>query len=315
MTPDQFHNIISKQLKVLPGEKPYQKTYKFHVKQKGHNQNIIDYFTSNFGYIPKENWIHKIETNNLTVNKQPVSIDYILQLGDFVSHQTLVSSEPLVSKNIDLVYSCKDYIVISKPAPLPMHGCGRYQKNTLENFLKLSFPEMELKITHRLDSNTTGLVILAKNNPTAQFFNKLFTEHRIQKTYLAWVEGLIEEKNFVLKQSFDTQKDSGGKRSISETGIEAETSFELLKTKENKSLLKISPKTGKTNQIRLHLANIGHPIIGDVGYKDEDYFKNNPFTYPEDTLFLHAWKLQFDDVDGSTKEFKSPIPQKFNFTE
>ncbi len=313
MNPEEFQNIVQARLKELPGEKPYSKTYRFNVKQKDSGLNVIEYFTYKFGYIPKSTWLQKIESENLTVNSESIDSKYILKQGDLVQHTTLIEKEPQVNSRLDLIEFNEEYIIINKPAPLPMHGCGRYQKNTLDHFLQLCFSDLDLKITHRLDSNTTGLVVLARHKNSAQFFNKLFTEHLIKKTYLAWVEGTVTNTEFSLEQSFDRNKSSGGKRSINENGIKANTHFKVLKTEGNKTLLEIQPQTGKTNQIRLHLANIGHPILGDIGYKNENYFANNPFTYPEDTLYLHAWKLEFKDQNESIKTFEAPIPQKFNF--
>ncbi|MGB0391841.1 MAG: pseudouridine synthase, partial [Salibacteraceae bacterium] len=97
-----------------------------------------------------------------------------------------------------------------------------------------------------------------------------------------------------------------------EKGSDSLTRFKLLKSKGEKSLLEVTPSTGRTNQIRLHLAGLKLPIRGDLGYANPEYFENKPLTYPEDTLFLHAWKLQF--THPTTKEqlqFEAPLNNKW----
>jgi 23S rRNA pseudouridine1911/1915/1917 synthase len=128
---------------------------------------------------------------------------------------------------------------------------------------------------------------------------------------LALVEGVPAQSDFTSTASISKEKTSAGGRKIDE-GTAASTRFETLRSWENKSLIKVIPRSGRTNQIRLHLAHLNLPIVGDLGYKDPTYFENNPLTYPTDSLFLHAWKLSFDDPTTQKRlTFEAPPNKKW----
>ena len=113
---------------------------------------------------------------------------------------------------------------------------------------------------------------------------------------MALVEGFPQNEQFQSTKSISKSKTPAGGRKL-DNGHESNTDFEILKTFGNKTLLKVTPHSGRTNQIRLHLADLNLPIVGDLGYKNPEYFENHPLTYPNDSLFLHAWKLKFKDSD------------------
>ena len=200
--------------------------------------------------------------------------------------------EPSVSTDIKLIYSSKAFWVINKPSPLPVHSAGRFNKNTLLSFLMIAFPELNFHLIHRLDANTTGLILIALNKKTASDLINSFKEQTVKKEYIALVEGIPEKDSFTLSDTISKSKAISGSRKLSD-GFSAETHIEVISIdkKRNQSLLKVIPTTGRTNQIRLHLANNGFPIVGDHGYKDPSYFESHPLTYDEDCLFLHVYKL------------------------
>ena len=140
-----------------------------------------------------------------------------------------------------------------------------------------------------------------------------FENKTIKKTYAALVEGILTDDYLNLQQGIGTEVLVGGARKIDSSGKIAQTKIEVLERRKNTTLLKVTPLTGRTNQIRLHLAELKHPIVGDIGHKDKTYFENNPFTYKTDSLFLHAHQLTI--VHPTTKKeitFIAPIPEKFN---
>ncbi len=314
MSPEAFRkNLISATTPLL-GDTPQSTHFSLRVKQRFEGKTILDFYDEQFPRIGRETWIEKIESGNLKVNGQQVDVDYQVKTGELTEHSSAPQTEPAVSNKVELLFEDDALWAMNKPAPLPMHAGGRFARNNLVNFLETAFPEEEFKIIHRLDANTTGLVLFAKTEKVAQHLALQFKENTLQKSYLALVEGILEKDEFSLDASIAKETDTSGSRKLTETGQSAFTKFEVLKRypDSNQTLLLVTPKSGRTNQIRIHLASLGHPIVGDFGYKDPEYFKSNPLTYEQDCLFLHAWKLNFiHPSTGTYMELTAPIPQKF----
>ncbi|ANW95106.1 hypothetical protein AXE80_01810 [Wenyingzhuangia fucanilytica] len=308
-----FNQQIKAITEPLPGAVAYPTQYKLPVKKKYEGLNIIDFFLELVPRSNKDIWLEKIQNQTLLINGKPATTSTIVKGGDITQHTSEPKTEPWVNNKIDLLFSDENIIIINKPAPLPMHPSGRFNKNSLTEILKLALPEEDLKIIHRLDANTTGIVILARNKEIVKSIGEQFENKSAQKTYLALVEGIPKKDSFNTNTKIGIQKTAGGGRASSNHGIEAYTEFKVLERYPNKNttLLEVIPYTGRTNQIRLHLADLNHPIVGDYGYKDINYFKNNPLTYDTDCLFLHAWKLSFT-YQNEPFLIEAPIPSKFN---
>jgi RluA family pseudouridine synthase len=308
-----FQKQIKAVTEPLPGSIAYPTTYKLSVKKKFEGFNIIDFFLTIVPRSNKEIWHTKIKNQSLLINGKPANLLSTLKGGDITQHNSEPRKEPWINDDIKLLYDDEEIMIINKPAPLPMHPSGRFNKNSLTKILTLAFPEEDFKIVHRLDANTTGVVVLAKNKEIAESIASQFKNKSTQKTYLAKIEGIPSEDYFSTNTKIGLEKSAGGGRESDCNGIEAFTEFKVLErnVKENNTLLEVKPHTGRTNQIRLHLANLNLPIIGDHGYKDRDYFKNNPLTYNDDCLCLHAWKLNFY-YKGEHLTIEAPIPKKFS---
>jgi len=308
----KFKNAIENVTTPLPGSIPKTIRYKLSVKLKNEGLTILELYSNSFPQVDQHVWIDKIENGLLTVNGQKCETNLILKAGWLTENIAHNKTEPNVSNNLKLIYEDDFILVLNKPSPLPMHPSGRFNRNTLTNFLKLAFPKKDLKIVHRLDANTTGVIILAKNAEVAKQLGDQFQNNTVKKEYLALVEGIIEKDTLLIKEKISKTKTVSGGREVSEEGLESETKITILERdiENNTTLLKVEPKNGRTNQIRLHLASINHPIVGDLGYKNIDYFKNNPLTYPDDSLFLHAHKIKIF-INNTETQFIAETPQKY----
>ena len=312
ITQEAFNKALAKATTPLPGSIPKPTVYRLPVKKKYEGWNIIDFFLEVVPRSDKKMWLDKIENKTLLVNGKPANEHTVLKGGYITQHTSEPKTEPEVSTAIQWIYCDDNILIINKPAPIPMHPSGRFFRNSLTEILKLAFPEEDFKIIHRLDANTTGVIIFGRNKEVVKSIGDQFEAKSTQKTYLAQVEGIPNKDYFTSDTKIGSEKTAGGGRASSESGTDAFTEF-FVKEKypdKNETLLEVVPHTGRTNQIRLHLADLGHPIVGDHGYKDINYFKNNPLTYSDDCLFLHAWKLKLK-INDTQKEFIASIPDKF----
>lgn len=187
---------------------------------------------------------------------------------------------------------------------------------TLVDWLLAHYPEVSMVgddlatrpgIVHRLDKETSGIMIVPRNQKTFEYLKQLFQEHKIEKTYLALVVGKLEKNIGVIDAPIGI-KNGTLKRSVHATKMvkPAITGYKVIKEcKEAYSLLEVKPKTGRTHQIRVHLASIGHPIVGDrmYGKKTQPAFAHR--------LMLHALSLVFSDDRGNRFEFDAAPPRDF----
>lgn len=315
MTPEFFKNKINTASNPLPGSVPYTNKRVFSVKGKYNNKTLIEFLTSFLPHIDESHWTEAIDNGRLLVNGFKPWKDQTVMAGERLTHIVPDTVDPDINANISLVYDDEVMMVLNKPAPIPMHACGRFNRNTLLNLLQIAFPNEPFKIVHRLDADTTGIVILAKTADAATKIGKQFEGRTTKKIYLAMVEGLVEQDQFICKESIGKEKTGGGGRKLSSTGLESETIVTVIERDQesNKTLLQVEPKSGRTNQIRIHLASIGHPIVGDKHYSDmSENREDKPLTLEEDSLCLHAWKLTLNHpVSGDEVTFSAPPPEKF----
>ena len=204
---------------------------------------------------------------------------------------------PELMKNADLVpdtiYENKDVIVLDKPAGLLSMPRAQYcPEKTLENYGLL---------VHRLDRDTSGVVILAKTLDVQMFLKKQFQNRTTHKTYYAIVEGRpkLGEAKVNLPIARDLKHPTTFR--VDPNGKESETYYKVIKSDEKHSLIELRPTTGRTHQLRVHMKYLGHPILGDPLYGKEK----------ADRLYLHANKLEIVLPDGNRKIFEAKIPEEF----
>ncbi|MHC2070549.1 sulfurtransferase [Bremerella sp. T1] len=234
-----------------------------------------------------------------------------LNAGQLFEQRYPGTTEPDVSTDIQILYEDSGMIVVSKPAPLPMHPCGRFNKNSLISFLEQVYHPQKLRIAHRLDANTTGVAVLSRTSAVARQIQPQFEQGKVEKRYLALVHGHPAEDEFICDEPIGTSRVTGGGRRVEAGGQESRTDF-LVKERfdDGTALLEVSPKTGRTNQIRLHLWHLGYPIVGDPMYQQGGVMQQKQtLGVEEPPMCLHAWEVRFRHPQTAEMvTFQAPAP-------
>ncbi len=270
--------------------------------------------------------IRNIKSGNITVNNKTVKPSYILKENDAIEvmkHETysMKQKEIISSSKIkfEIIYKDENIIVINKPAGLQVHPSAKKEQDTLVNGLIYKFPEIKKVgdepenrpgIVHRLDKDTSGIMLVARNQKTFEVLKSKFKNREIQKTYWALVYGKLENKKGLidapLARSADYKKQTIARAKTKTKIREAVTEYKVLQEFENYSLVEVKPKTGRMHQIRIHLSSIGHSILGDEKYR----LKNMKAKENIVRHLLCAKKIEFN-LNGQNFKFEIELPDDF----
>lgn len=281
----------------LPGSQPYVNHRPLNVPAPCDGFTVLDFLAHILPHSDRESWIRIIQAGELIDdNGRRYTADEVVRAGQRCLHVQPATVEPDVATDIDVLHEDEAIIGILKPAPLPMHSGGRFHRNTLSWFMNAVYHPEKPRHIHRLDANTTGVVLYARTRHFAALLQRQFTEGRVEKIYLARVQGHPTEDCFESRAPISAEPGAVGSRCVDEdSGREAHTRFRVIERRaDGTSLLEVEPLTGRTNQIRIHLAQLGFPIIGDATYEPSDTpqaVQTLPVGAPP--LQLHAWKLSF----------------------
>jgi 23S rRNA pseudouridine1911/1915/1917 synthase len=247
----------------------------------------------------------------ITVNGKSVKPSLKLNIGDKIDIDIPPESPPqLEPENIPLniVYEDADLMVVDKPAGLPVHPAPGHPSHTLVNAVLNYLPglakdadSLRPGIVHRLDKDTSGLLIVAKNRLAQANLSQQFKNRVVKKTYLTLVQGKLTPEKGTIEAAIGRDPAHRQRMAIVAKGREARTEYRVINYIGNYSLLEIKPETGRTHQIRVHLAAIGFPVVGDATYG----LKSSRFH----RQFLHASKIGFRlPSTGAFVEFESKMP-------
>jgi 23S rRNA pseudouridine1911/1915/1917 synthase len=280
----------------------------------------MEFFSMSRGKI-----IKAIKEEKILVNGVKVKPSYILKESDEIKSDIHFEREELIPNKkirLDIIYSDENIIVINKPAGIQVHPDGNEKENTVANALIAKFPEIKnvhdgtlgafLRpgIVHRLDKDTSGILIIARNMKILEELKQLFQERKIQKKYLALVFGVPKDKKGIITKpiaragNYRKQVIAGAKTKTKIRG--AVTFYKVIRRYKDYSLLEVEPKTGRMHQIRIHLFSISHPVVGDKIYK----MKNIKNPEKAERQLLHASELNFK-MDGEKYSFNSKLPDDF----
>ncbi len=307
------------------------------------NQRIDKFLASFRGEKSRTGWQKMIRGGNVLINNKKAEADYILKENDEVeilSVSQLPPASPYLGTgefeisnvpDIKIIYEDNNVIVLDKPAGVLAQKAASSQSPAVSDFLVKHFPEIKkvgeeeqrFGIVHRLDKDTSGVMIVAKNNQSFEFLKNQFKNRLTEKTYMALVHGKVKPANGIInlkigrsktnpqmqivinsRKSAHGESATGGKGNIKSR--EAVTFYKTIKEFENYTLLEVSPKTGRMHQIRVHLKALGFPIMGDKKYFFKKYRDLEP--KPE-RQFLHAGSLKITLPNGAKTNFKSELPE------
>lgn len=248
---------------------PYPITHRFVAGNEFAGKSLLEMMSEKFPFLDDQEWSRRINLGRVYINGEKVEPVRKLISGDQIFHHNPRVIEPSVPDEIEILCEEEEYLIVYKPAPMPMHPGGRYNKNSLTEILKEE-GYTDIRITHRLDAVTSGVLLLARTKDLAKKATYCFTHGKVEKTYLAHVRGIPVEDSVTIDSPvkrkhgfvFESKKGLVGAR-------EAVTHFEVLERRRDSAVIKCIPQTGRTHQIRLHLAHWGYPIIDDPIYGPE----------------------------------------------
>jgi len=308
---EKRHAQIAKVTTPLPGSVPYQNRRPINVPQRCDGFELLAMLKSMHPHVTESNWLKWIGNDSFVRDDVPLKDDSRVRAGERVEHIENETVEPDVNGDVRLLYEDDMLVIIHKPAPLPMHPCGRYNRNTLGYILDQVYSPQRLRMAHRLDANTTGVVVFSRTKNVARQVQRQFERGEVKKQYIARVHGVPTEQAFRCDAPIVPKSATAGSRHVGEGGQASLTEFELLQElADGTSLLRCRPITGRTNQIRIHLSHLGFPIVGDPIYRgDQPMGARQTLGIEEQQLCLHAHRIMFRHPENDQEvEFEAPLP-------
>ena len=258
-----------------------------------------------------------IEEGNILVNGKKAKPSYAVQVGDEVIIQMPEAKETDLKPQdipLDIIYEDNDIIVVNKAKGMVVHPAVGNPDGTLVNAImahckgNLSGIGGELRpgIVHRLDKDTSGLLIIAKNDKAHLRISEQIQNRQVKKTYLALVKGIVPENEATIKMPIGRSTKDRKKMAVTSKGKEAITHFKVLERFEKYTYLEVNIETGRTHQIRVHMAEIGHPVVGDMVYS------NGKNEFNIEGQMLHAYRLEFKHPITDTEMcLEASLPEYF----
>ena len=258
-----------------------------------------------------------IEQGNILVNDKKQKVSYKVSIGDVI---TIEEEQPqeieLKAQDIpvEIVYEDNDIIVVNKPKGMVVHPANGNPDGTLVNAImaickdSLSGIGGEIRpgIVHRLDKDTSGLLIVAKNDKAHVNMSEQIKNHEVKKTYIALVRGIVKENEATIDMPIGRSNSDRKKMAVNKNGKNAVTHIKVLERFEKYTLLEVNIETGRTHQIRVHLSHIGYPIIGDYTYS------NGKNEFGIEGQCLHAKQLEFKHpITEKEMKLEAELPQYF----
>ncbi len=287
---------------------PYQKQDKYEHLTVQEEAPLLEWLLANLKQ-SKSKTKATLQNRGIKVNKKLVTqFDFMLRPGDKVSVSTSKSNDKFHSRHVKLVYEDRYLVVVEKNHGILSMAAGHSSlnvKKVLDDYFKKSRQKCNAHVVHRLDRDTSGLMIYAKDMQTEQILERDWHNIVYDRRYVAVLSGQMEEDNGTIANwlkdnkayvTYSSPEDNGGKYAV--------THFQVLDSTEHHSLVEFKLETGRKNQIRVHAADMNHPVCGDIKYGNGDDSVHR--------LALHAYVLCFyHPITHQPMEFDTPIPVSF----
>lgn len=257
-----------------------------------------------------------IEKGNVYVNENIKKSNYSVKAGDKVN-VTIPEPEGLNIKAeeipLDILYEDSDLIVVNKPQGMVVHPASGVYTGTLVNALLMHCKDLSgingitrPGIVHRIDKDTSGVIVIAKNDSAHNFLAEQLKEHTMTRVYYALVEGVIKMDEGRISAPLGRNPHEKIKIAVVKNGKEAATNFKVVERFKNNTLVECVLETGRTHQIRVHMTHIGHPVVGDpvYGYKKQRFNLKGQLLHAKKLGFIHPTSKKY-------MEFQSPLPEYF----
>ncbi len=309
----KLHDGIHEAVNPLPGSVPCENRRPVNIPAALDRKTLLESLTELFPQVSREEWERRCDAGRFESYGGAVrGKDHVVRGGERVVQVFPPDVEPAVAVDIKVLYEDEALLLIHKPAPLPMHASGRFHRNTLQYILNQVYAPKYPRPVHRLDANTSGLVLFARTRHYCRLMQQQFLNGSVEKIYLVRVQGHPMEDVFFSDAPISAGPDIMGTRRIDEVaGLASRTDFKVLQRCEDGStLLQAALGTGRTNQIRVHLWQLGLPVVGDAAYlPDQQLGDTQTLDLAAPPLQLHAWKLSIQHpVSGGRMDFEAAPP-------
>ena len=282
-----------------------------HFNSNSNGERLDQFLASRCEDLSRSRVQRLITEGHVKVDGLKAKASFKLQEGHQINVNVVETpSNPMPAQPIPLniTYEDKSLLVINKPAGLTVHPAPGHRDHTLANAVLAHYPKskeiggpLRVGIVHRLDKDTSGLLVVAKNEKTHVNLATQFKLRQVTKIYLALVLGQVSPPQAIIEAPIGRDPKDRKRMTVIKTGKKAITHYRILKQYQNHALLEVRPKTGRTHQIRVHLASVGHTLAGDTVYG-----KKSP---PLNRQFLHAHMLIFKHpLTNEELKFKSKLP-------
>ena len=291
------------------------------VENEEKNQRIDVYLAKKYEDMSRVAVKRLIDEEKILVNNKKTKASYKVQENDEITIEEETPKEiELKAQNIplEILYEDNDIIVVNKPKGMVVHPANGNPDGTLVNAVmaichdSLSGIGGEIRpgIVHRLDKDTSGVIVVAKNDKAHINLSEQIKNHKVEKTYLALVKGFVKENEATINMPIGRSTSNRKKMAVTKSGKQAITHFKVIKRykthKQDYALLEVKIETGRTHQIRVHLSQIGYPIVGDSTYS------NGKNEWGIEGQCLHAKSLKFKHpITGKEMYIEAKLPQYY----